>query len=184
MIGFPMDPSDAFGEIIEQGQQTTTNTIKSAVSDVKSSVSDQVGFKNKNTNGQANVQGQPQDQQSQQPGEQSQSPQATAEEAQRTKDMVSDFYAPSTDTPANITKQQDEATAQKKLVELRKKLHDEVYYIPLTNPRKTEEERPAERVERQEKQEMQDLQTQQAEKPPPLDIQRAQKIERYPGAGG
>jgi len=76
------------------------------------------------------------------------------------------------------------AEEQKNLLELRQQLHKEVYYDPTFNPVKKQEERPAERVENEKKQEMQDLQQKEAQKPPPLAIQRAaQRVENLPGAG-
>jgi hypothetical protein len=73
------------------------------------------------------------------------------------------------------SEEQEKLETQQKLEALRKQLHDEVYYEPLINPKKQEEEeRPAERVERQEKEEMQDLEQKEADKPPPIALQRAQ----------
>lgn len=75
---------------------------------------------------------------------------------------------------------------EKKLKELRTQLHQEVYYGPLINPKKPqEEERPAEKVEKEKKQEMAELQKKEKEKPPPLAIQRTQqRVEKFPGRSG
>ena len=75
---------------------------------------------------------------------------------------------------------------QKKLVELRDKLHKENYYDPTFNrPPQQQEERPAEKVENEKKQEMVDLQKKEEKKPPPLAVIREQnKTEMFRGASG
>lgn len=74
---------------------------------------------------------------------------------------------------------------QKQLMELRNQLHKENYYDPTFNPVKKQEERPAEKVENEKKLEMQDLQQKNAEKPPPIAVQREQnKAEMFRGASG
>jgi len=74
---------------------------------------------------------------------------------------------------------------QKKLMELRKKLHDEVYYDPLINPKKPqEEERPAEKVEHEKQEEMINLQKKEKEKPPPIVQKIQQRVEKFPGTSG
>lgn len=74
---------------------------------------------------------------------------------------------------------------QKKLVELRNKLHQENYYDPTFNPQKKQEERPAEKVEKEKQQEMMDLQKKEEKKPAPLAVQREQnKAEMFRGAAG
>ncbi len=73
---------------------------------------------------------------------------------------------------------------QEQLRQLRKALHGE-YYQQLVNPKRQEEERPAEKVEKEKKIEMQELEQKKAERPPPLPIQRAQeRVEKFPGASG
>src|SRR3989344_5862594 len=58
-------------------------------------------------------------------------------------------------TPEEAAKQAEE---KKKMAELAAKLHDEVYYQPLINPRRDKpEERPAEKVEKEKQQEMVEL---------------------------
>lgn len=78
---------------------------------------------------------------------------------------------------------------QKELIELRNKLHKEVYYDPTFNPVKNPsaggEERPAEKVEQEKKQEMQELEQKEAKKPPPLAVVRERnKAEMFRGASG
>lgn len=74
---------------------------------------------------------------------------------------------------------------QKKLIELRNKLHKENYYDPLFNRPQKQEERPAEKVEQEKKQEMMELQQKDAKKPPPLAVVREQnKAEMFRGAAG
>ncbi len=78
----------------------------------------------------------------------------------------------------------EELDKEKKLKELRAKLHQEVYYDPLTNPKKPEE-RPAEKVEKEKEQEVAELAERKKEKPPPLAIQRTQqRVEKFPGRSG
>lgn len=73
---------------------------------------------------------------------------------------------------------------QKKLTDLRQQLHKQNYYDPTFNPPQKQEERPAEKVEKEKKIEMQELRQKEAEKPPPLAVQRVvQRIEKIPGAG-
>jgi HD superfamily phosphohydrolase len=82
-----------------------------------------------------------------------------------------------------ITKETPEE--QKKLIELRNQLHKEVYYDPLVNPVKKQEERPAEKVENEKKQEMMDLQKKEEKKPQPIAVVREQnKAEMFRGAAG
>jgi len=74
---------------------------------------------------------------------------------------------------------------QKKLIELRNQLHKEVYYDPLVNPVKKQEERPAEKIENEKKQEMMDLQEKEEKKPQPIAVVREQnKAEMFRGAAG
>lgn len=74
---------------------------------------------------------------------------------------------------------------KKKLEELRRQLHNEVYYDPLVNPQKSQEERPAEKIEREEQEEMRDMQEKEEKKPSPLVVQRTQqRVEKFPGRSG
>lgn len=74
---------------------------------------------------------------------------------------------------------------KQKLAEARRQLHNEVYYDPLINLKKPqEEERPAEKVEKEKQEEMIDLQKKEKDKPPPLVQRTQQRVEKYPGASG
>lgn len=74
---------------------------------------------------------------------------------------------------------------KKRLEELRRQLHNEVYYDPLVNPQKPQEERPAEKVEREEREEMRGIQEGEKKKPSPLVVQRIQqRVEKFPGRSG
>ncbi|MBI2031926.1 MAG: hypothetical protein HYT08_04910 [Candidatus Levybacteria bacterium] len=117
------------------------------------------------------------------------------------KDIVKNLYGINDDkkniNPGSITgsqqaqqqKQNQDTTSvedKQKLMELRKKLHDEVYYDPLVNSKKpTEEERPAEKVEKEKQEEVIEIQKKERKKPPPLAIQRAKlRVEKFPGRSG
>ncbi len=119
-----------------------------------------------------------------------------------TKDIVNSLYGVNdnkkTSAQASTQNQQTSQTGdaaknptediekEKKLKELRAQLHREVYYDPLTAPKKPqEEERPAEKVEKEKQQEMVELQEKEKEKPPPLVIQKTQqRVEKFPGSSG
>ena len=74
---------------------------------------------------------------------------------------------------------------QKQLLQLRQDLHKQVYYDPTFNPMKKQEERPAEKVEKEKKIEMQELEQKEANKPPPIAVQREQnKAEQFRGVSG
>ena len=74
---------------------------------------------------------------------------------------------------------------QKQLLQLRQDLHKQVYYDPTFNPMKKQEERPAEKVEKEKKIEMQELEQKEANKPPPIAVQREQnKAEMFRGVSG
>lgn len=101
-------------------------------------------------------------------------------EKDETKKVVESLYAKSTD--AKVPEKEDE---EKKMLELKQKLHKESYYDPTFNPPKKQGERPAEKVENEKMQEMQDLQKKEEKKTPPLAIQRAsERVEKFPGASG
>lgn len=171
-----MDKNSPFGELMEKGQQTASDTTQKAASDVVMSVAGQLGLKNESASNNAQNTQQTQNQASV-PAEPSSQPQdgQALEDSELTKEMVEEFYAPSAEFPQNMSiSEQEDADTKLKLVALRKQLHDEFYYNPLVNPKNQEEERPAERVERQEKEEMQDLQQKEADKPAPIAVQRAQ----------
>lgn len=77
---------------------------------------------------------------------------------------------------------------QKKLTELRNKLHKENYYDPTfnpPNPHASGEERPAEKVENEKKMEAFELEKKEKNKPPPLAVVREQnKTEMFRGVAG
>lgn len=85
---------------------------------------------------------------------------------------------PEDNTPEAIDK-------KKKLQELRQQLHNEVYYDPLVNPKKPqEEERPAEKVEKEKQEEMIELEEKKKKEPPLLVQKTQQRVEKFPGASG
>ena len=178
-----MDPNNVIGELLEKGQNITTNAVKTTVSDVVGSVSDQIGLKIE-ANQQA-PQAQNQIQQ-QQPAETAQN---SDEENQRTKDMVRDFYSPSNDQTQNaqtaaVTEEQQLAKVRQKLYQ---ELHNDVYYQPLISYEQKQQQvvSKTDQLENQKHQEMQELQQKEADKPPPLAVQRAQAhTELTPGIAG
>lgn len=122
---------------------------------------------------------------------------------QHTKDFVKDLYGKTINNNSHKTSNKSQqantqtqspddsnknlsSEEQQELMNLRKKLHDEVYYDKLVNPRKGQpEERPAEKVEKEKQEEMIELQKKEEKKPPPLAVQRAMtKTEKFPGGGG
>ena len=171
-----MDKNSGFGELMEKGQQAASNAVQNTASDVANSVVGQLGFKNESDSNKTQNTGQTQTQVPVvPPSEGTAQPNEDLEDNEFTKEMVEDFYAPSTNPAQNMSsEEQEELDTQQKLIALRKQLHDEVYYDPLINPKKQEQERPADRIERQEKEEMQDLEQKEADKPPPIAVQRAQ----------
>ena len=162
-----MDTNSVIGEILETGSSAAKKSGKSiigAISDTgKAAVSQITGQRNKDTQDIVESLYEKSD------GNTNQSlNKSTDQNPQQTED----------NTPQGIEK-------KKKLEELRQELHREVYYDPLVNPPKHEEdERPAEKVEREEMQEMQDLQKKEKDKPPPLVQKTQQRVEKYPGASG
>ena len=124
--------------------------------------------------------------------------QITGQQNKDTQDIVESLYAESekekdksqrvkvqglNDQPENTPEGLEK---KKKLEELRRELHREVYYDPLINPKKPqeEEERSAEKVEREKRQDLQDLKKKEKEKPPPLVLKTQQRVEKFPGASG
>jgi hypothetical protein len=116
---------------------------------------------------------------------------------QANRDFVKDLYAPSEQSgsggkkePSEFVKDQLEAgkTPEEamQLQSLRKKLHDETYYIPLTQ-RKSHEQEVQEEEQKKEEQQMEDLQKdeEKKQKDQPIAVQMgANKAERFPGASG
>jgi hypothetical protein len=174
--------SPQFGEILEQGKQTTTNTVKTAISDTANSISGQIGIKNE-TN--ARVQN-PTKQAANQADENVLPNQQTGVDNEFTKEMVEDFYAPSSNaSPGSRPKNQEEYETQQKLLKIRQDLHNETYYDPLFAYEHKKEEKPAETVQREEQQQMQELAQNQEKKLPPLAVQRAQtSVEINRGVSG
>ncbi|MGA2911823.1 MAG: hypothetical protein ABSE17_04320 [Candidatus Levyibacteriota bacterium] len=174
-----MDKNGMFGEMLEKGQQTVGNTVKSAVSDVAGSVAGQVGIKNEKNSGQQK----PQVQQPTQPPAENSAAQAAS--SQETMELVKEFYAPSDDVQATTAKnsQQEQVETQAKLTKLRQELHQETYYEPLIayekkKPGQQEEEGAAERVEKQEKEEKQkkmELEQKKAKEEQDIATNRAQR---------
>lgn len=173
-------PNIQLGELIEKGQNSTTNAVKTTISDAASSASTQIGLKNE-TNAQAQTQAQDQVRQQ---GE------STQVQTERTREMVRDFYSPSDDLTQNnvqaqaVTDEQQLASVRQKL---HQELHDKTYYEPLFayehNLNKTESK--VEKLEREKQQEMQELEQKEAEKPPSLAVQRLQThVEAHPGIAG
>lgn len=115
-----------------------------------------------------------------------------------TQDIVKSLYSQSdqnTDHPSNKSANQnlqhpEDNTPQglekkRKLEELRQQLHKEVYYDPLVNPKKPqEEERPAEKVEQEKMQDLQEDEQKKKDKPPPLVQKTQQRVEKFPGSSG
>lgn len=119
-----------------------------------------------------------------------------------TQDFVKDLYGSSQKSPQNQVTNQPAAQSQnplnnlsqkspedqKKLLDLQKKLHDEVYYQPLVNPPKPQEERPAEKIEREKEEEkmeqLQDDQKKQKDDESVAAVRAQQRVEKYPGASG
>jgi hypothetical protein len=169
-----MDPVQSVGELIEQGQNSTANTVKAGVTDVKKTVQDQVGLKNE-TSSQASTSVQ---NQAQQPQE---SLQVSSDNNDRTKEVVRDFYSPSDDNMQQPTPQkQEQLDTDQRLSQVRQRLyqeqHNEVYYQPLISYEHNQQrvESTSEKLENEKRQEMQDLQVKQANSPPPLAVTRAQ----------
>jgi Tfp pilus assembly protein PilW len=115
--------STKFGEVIEKGQQSFVSSAKTAASDISNTVSDQIGLKNE-INNTANTQNKKQN-----VSEPSKQAFANLEE---TKEIVEDFYSPSTQplTPAQAELEEQQRQAQLALVrqKLAKELHDENYF--------------------------------------------------------
>jgi hypothetical protein len=176
-----MNPNDVLGELIEKGQNATTNAVKTTVSDTANSVSGQIGIKNE-TNTQAQN---PTQVAANQAGEQTLPNQQVKANNEFAKEMVEDFYAPSLEVSTGIKpKNQEEYETQQKLLKIRQDLHNEAYYNPLFAYEHKKEEKPAETVERQEQQKMQDLAQAEDKKLPPLDVRMKQiHVEAIPGAG-
>ncbi len=139
---------------------------------------------------------------SEQGGGTQQSQQSTTD--QFAKEFIEDMYAPTANNqqPTNdgqqtgnkqpsayfqqLTQKGKTPDEAQKLEALRKKLHEEMYYIPLTKrQQRQEEERPAEKVEREKMEELKLEDEKKKKEPPPLAVQMAaQKAEKFPGVSG
>lgn len=197
-----MDKNGFFGEMLEKGQQAVQNTAKNAVSDVAGSVVGQIGVGK--GEGSPDNQGQVQTQAAgaggvqNQPSSEAVKPQAASTE--ETKQLVKDFYAPSSELPENLTpemtaqmQQKEQMEAAQKLANLRHELHKGEYYDPLISyETKTEQEEDedsaAKRVEKQEQEEeqkKQELEEKKAKDDQDIATTRAQtKTESNRGAAG
>jgi len=126
----------------------------------------------------------------------SQMPHGVTDEA--TKQVVSDFYKPSVENMSPEEQAKLSELAKQKLRDgytpeeiqsleaLRKRLHDETYYIPLTQ-RKPHEVEQHEEEQKKEEEKMEDLQKAEEKKQnnQPMDVQMgANRAERFPGASG
>lgn len=114
------------------------------------------------------------------------------------KDIVKNLYGikddkknnsqqPSVQSPQQQVQNQDPAKSvedKQKLAEARRQLHNEVYYDPLVNPKKPQEERPAEKVEKEKQEEMIELTEKKKKEPPQLVKQAQQRVEKFPGRSG
>ena len=164
-------------QLLEQGKSASHNAVKTTVSDISTTVSDQVGMANETNS--SNNQGQV--------PRQEPAANEVLVENQRTRELIKDFYSPSEDNVAGAS--QVPQTDDQKLAAVRQKLHqelhNEVYYQNLISYEQSKpEERPAEKVERQEMEELQiKQQKQQAELP--IAVKMAQThTETSPGIAG
>lgn len=164
-------------QLLEQGKATASNAIKTTVSDIKTSVSDQVGIANETnslTQTQNTNQGEPQKQ--------------SLEETERTKEMIKDFYSPSEDyvqqAPVNVPTDEQRLNAVRQ--KLHQELHNDVYFNEILNADATKpnEERPAEKAERQQMKELQ-IKEEKKQNELPIAVRMAQThTERSPGIQG
>lgn len=184
-----MDDTTILGSALGQLGQTAKQTVKQVVK-----IPEELA---KDTGGQ--IGGAPLRQGSEgqakpgEPKQENKSQQQWQSDEERVK-FLKDLYgstqpSPEASVSANASADKSEAKPeeQKKLIELRNKLHKENYYDPTfnrPNPPAGGEERPAEKVENEKKKEMVDLQKKEDKKPPPLAAQRAaQRVENLPSAG-
>ncbi len=169
-----MDTNNVLGEVLEKGQAAIQKTVKSAGDSATGVVKQAAGQVTGSSDNQTEINVQPQDKQ------------AASDKAQA-DEFVRDLYAPSRPQKRqdNVGNQPLELEDKEKIAQLRQKLHNEIYYQPLIQGEKSQEERPAEKVEHEKQKEMHDLQKEEAKKPPPLAVQRAQQsTEKFRGASG
>lgn len=118
---------------------------------------------------------------------------------QATEDVVNSFYAPSqahkgaegegkeaSEYVKEHVEKGMEVEEAVKLESLRKKLHDETYYIPLTKRKTFEEEHKEEEQEKEQEKKMDELQLEdKKKKDDDIAIQQSQqRTEKFPGASG
>ncbi|MBI4080827.1 MAG: hypothetical protein HY430_03610 [Candidatus Levybacteria bacterium] len=129
---------------------------------------------------------------------------ANAHSDQATKDFVNELYAPSNNNQQLTNNSQQGGNKQpsqfvqnqvksgktpeeaQQLEALRKRLHDETYYIPLTR-RKPQEQEQQEEQQKKEEEKMEQLQVEdkKKQKDQPIAVQMGQQhAEKYPGASG
>jgi len=167
------DNSGILGEILEQGASAVKQTIKQVAKtpgDLAKAGAKQV----KGT-------------------DQTKLPDQTqVDEKTKTEEFVKDLYGTNKKPAAGETQkssqkkqggEKPQESEEQKIEKLRRELHSN-YYQKLVNPPKAPEEKPAEKVEREKKEERWELEQKEKKKPPPLAVQRAQKVEKYPGASG
>lgn len=170
-----MNPNDVLGETIERGQKVIRQTASAAAASATGAVKAAAGQIAGDSNSQAKDNVAVSDEQ------------AVSHKVQ-TEELVKELYAPSksqNNQKAQPSGSQSETEEKAELASVRQKLHDEVYYQPLIQGTKTQEERPAEKVEKEKKQEMADLQKKEVKKPAPLAVQRSQQTaEKFRGVSG
>lgn len=173
-----MDSNNVLGEVLEKGQTVVQKTGKAAsdsASNLAKTAAGQVAGDSNNQSGVDETNATVSDQQ------------AVNDKAQ-TEELVKGLYAPSkpqNNQDSQTVNPQSEQEKQAELARVRQKLHDEVYYQPLVQGKKAQEERPAEKIEKEKKQELQNLQKKEAKKPPPIAVQRAQQTaEKFRGVSG
>lgn len=163
-------------QMLEQGKASSANAVKTTVSDISSTISDQVGISNE-----TNSQTQPKTTQQSEPSNNMQ------QENQRTNEVVSDFYSPSNDQAAALSQQgpTDDQRLADVRQKLRQELHNEVYYQNLISyEQKKPEERPADKMERQQMEELQ-LKQEKQQQDLPIAVKMAQThTETSPGIAG
>lgn len=104
-----MDKNGVFGELLEKGQNTVSNTAKTTASDISNSVQSQVGIKSEQYS-------------------------ATPEDLERTRDMVGEFYAPDNVQTGGLSDDAAGVQIAKDKEELKKLIarqHGETYFEPL-----------------------------------------------------
>lgn len=109
-------------------------------------------------------------------------PDASAQNSQaQTSELVKDIYKPDQEiSPQDILKKQAEDKKQR--LQLRQALHQEYVQSTLNRP-KPKEEPKAEKMERQKMEDLQEKKKKE-EKKVPINVQRAQNVEKFRGSSG